>query len=82
MSIQSIISLFDKKTYLQLGWASVNLPDLCLKWGDFNFAGSHAWKPEAPRTWNFEMVACKVEVPPLQAQIWGVHTGLTQLHKL
>ena len=56
MSIQSIISLFDKKTYLQLGRASVNLPDLCLKWGDFNFAGSNAWKAEVPPTWNFEGV--------------------------
>ena len=25
----------------------MNPPYLCLKWGDFNFAGSHAWKAEA-----------------------------------
>ena len=25
-------------------------PDLCFKWGDFNFAGSHAWKAEVPPT--------------------------------
>ena len=31
---------------VQLGQASVNLPDLFLKWGAFNFAGSHAWKAE------------------------------------
>ena len=24
---------------LQLGWASSNPPDLCLKWGDFSFSG-------------------------------------------
>ena len=49
---------------LQLVRASVNPPELCLKWGDFNFASSHAWK---------------VEVPPLQAQVWGVHAGPNQL---
>ena len=26
------------------------------------------------------MAACKVEVPPLQAQVWGVHAGLAQLY--
>ena len=43
---------------LQLGHASVNPPDLC-SWsgGDFNFAGSHAWK---------------AEVPPLQSSKSGV----------
>ena len=25
----------------------MNPPDLCWKWGDFNFAGSHAWKAES-----------------------------------
>ena len=30
--------------YVQLGQASVNPQDLCLKWGDLNFADSHAWK--------------------------------------
>ena len=40
---------------IQLGRASVNPLDLCLKWGEFNFAGSHAWKAEVPPTWNFEV---------------------------
>ena len=32
---------------MQLGHqASVNPPDLFLKWGDFSFAGSHAWEAE------------------------------------
>ena len=36
---------------IQLGQASMNPPDLCLKCGgDFNFAGSHAWKAEVPPT--------------------------------
>ena len=26
------------------------------------------------------MAACKVEVPLLQAQVYGVHAGLTQLY--
>ena len=49
-------------------------PDFCFKWGDFNFAGSHAWKAEVPTTSKFQvgrtsthqspgMAACKVEVP-------------------
>ena len=41
--------------FTQLGQASVNPPDLCLKWGDFNFAGSHAWEAELPPSWNFEL---------------------------
>ena len=44
---------------LQLGKASVNPPDLCLKW--------HAWLPAKLKS-------------PLQAQVWGVHAGLTQLY--
>ena len=27
-----------------------------------------------------DLTACKVEVPPLQAQVWWVHAGLTQLY--
>ena len=27
------------------------------------------------------MAACKAEAPPLQAQVWGVHAGLTQLYQ-
>ena len=38
----SIIYLNRIKLRLQLSQASVNPPDLCLKWGDFNFAGNHA----------------------------------------
>ena len=34
--------------YVQLGQASVNPQDLCLKWGDFNFAGGCAWKAKVP----------------------------------
>ena len=57
---------------IQLGQASVNPPDLCLKWGVFNYAGSHAWKTEVPPLGTLKwgdfsfpsMVACKVEVPP------------------
>ena len=30
-------------TPIQVGQASVK----CLKWGDFNFAGRHAWKGES-----------------------------------
>ena len=35
------------------------------RWGQFSFPG---------------MAACKVGVPPLQAQVWGVHVGMTQLY--
>ena len=35
------------------------------RWGQFSFPG---------------LVACKVEVLPLQAQVWGVHAGMTQLY--
>ena len=43
--------------YLQLGQASVNPPDLCLKWG----AGSHAWKAEVPPQllWSNELPSHK-----------------------
>ena len=49
--------MINNKIYadIQLGRASVNPLDLCLKWGEFNFAGSHAWKAEVPPTWNFEV---------------------------
>ena len=36
-----------------VGRASVNPPDLRLKWGDFNFAGSHVWK--VPPTSMFQV---------------------------
>ena len=57
---------------IQLGQASVNPPDLCLKWGVFNYEGSHACKTEVPPLGTLKwgdfsfpsMVACKVEVPP------------------
>ena len=60
---------------IQLGRASVNHSDLCLKCGgglQFNFVGSHSRKAEVPPPWNFEvegdfsflvMAACKVKVP-------------------
>ena len=41
----------------------MNPPDLCWKWGDFNFAGSH-FKDSRRGDFSFPgMVACKVEVP-------------------
>ena len=40
---------------IQLGQASMNPPDFCLKWGDFNIEGSHAWKAKVLPTWNFEV---------------------------
>ena len=36
-------------TPIQLGQASMNPPDKGLKWGDFNFAGRHAWKAESEK---------------------------------
>ena len=64
---------------LQLGQASVNTPDLCLNWGDFNFAGSHAWEAEVPTLQSSKkgdssfpgIVACKVEVPPTSSTSLG-----------
>ena len=38
---------------MQLGQASVNPPDLCLKWEDFNLADSYACKVEVPPTSSF-----------------------------
>ena len=43
---------------LQLGQASVNPPDLCLKWGGGTSAHL-AWLP------------AKLKSPPLQEQVWG-----------
>ena len=68
---------------LNFYYVQIGPPYLCLKWGDFNFAGSHAWEVGVPPTWNFEvddfnfacMPACKVEV-------WGIHAGPTQLYLL
>ena len=34
---------------IQLGQANVNPPDLCLKRGDSNSAGTHAWRAEVPQ---------------------------------
>ena len=47
------------------GQASLNLPDLCLKWGEFNFAG-----------WAIMPGKLKKSPPP-KAQVWGVHASLT-----
>ena len=58
-----------------------------MKRGDFNLAGSHAWRAEVPPTWNLEVggdfnftgiAACKVEVPPrFKHKSGGVHAELT-----
>ena len=64
---------FSLSKIIQLGQPSVNPPGLVLEaGGDFNLAGSHAWRAEVPPTWNLEVggdfnytgiAACKVEVP-------------------
>ena len=56
---------------IQLGQASMNPPDFCLKWGDFNIEGSHAWKAKVLPTWNGTS---------LQAQVLLFHADLTQLY--
>ena len=74
--------------HLQLGQLSVNPPRLLLEvGGDFNLAGSHAWRAEVPPTWNLEVggdfnftgiAACKVEVPPrFKHKSGGDHAELT-----
>ena len=72
---------------IQLGQPSVNPPRLVLEvGGDFNLAGSCACKVEVPPTSRFQVggtsalqawLPAKLKSPPLQAEVWGVHAGLT-----
>ena len=40
---------FSNKCEITAGSSQREPPRLvCLKWGDFNFAGSHTWKAEVP----------------------------------
>ena len=63
----SFIYFYLSVSFIQLGRASLNLPDFYSKLGDFNFSDRHARK---------------AEVPPLQAKVWGVQADPTQLYVL
>ena len=65
---------------IQLGQANVNPPDLCLKRGGLQLCRQpclESWSPPTCGTLKWGdfsfpgMAACKVEVPPLQVQVWG-----------
>ena len=49
MSYRMLIMILQLCTLIQLGQLSVNPPRLVLEvGGDFNLAGSHAWRAEVP----------------------------------
>ena len=80
VSLTRVSRIGGHSTPLQLGQASINTPDLNLKWGRFQ-----AEVPPPPHLefwsggdFSFPgMAACKVE-----AQVRGVHAGLTQLYAM
>ena len=64
--MRSHIHQYRHRLGIQLGQLSVIPPGLVLEaGGDFNLAGSHAWRVEVPPTWNLEVGGTST----LQAQL-------------
>ena len=81
----------DKPDTLYTARSAQREPPQTCAWsgGDFNFAGSHAWKAEVPPTSKFQVggtptsqawLPAKLKSPHLKYKSWGVHAGPTQLY--